>query len=303
MIKLDKQPKVSVIVPVYNGDKYIRDTLLSILNQTYKNIECIVIDDGSTDRTIEVCQEFSSRLTILRKANGGQSSALNLGWSRASGDYLSYLSADDILNKTAIERLIRDAENVTGDVVVYPLYELINSKGEQIKIFQTLFLEKKSMFERFYCPVGPGAIFSRSLFERFGGWRLDLRQIPDFEYWLRLAGGATFVCREEILSSFRVHQDSQTYAVSDYKKSDESILVARSIVNSADGDNYNPYRFIAAAHVFSACLHLRSGRIFAGIRRLFIAGWYSPRVLLSMFSIKRIVSSCTTFLRYANRTL
>ena len=102
--------KVSIVVPVFNGEKYIRKALASILGQTYKNIECIVVDDGSTDRTVEICEEFSDRLLILRKENGGQSSALNFGWSKASGDYLSYLSADDLLDRNAINILLSDVE-------------------------------------------------------------------------------------------------------------------------------------------------------------------------------------------------
>ncbi|EJM23602.1 glycosyl transferase [Pseudomonas sp. GM21] len=291
---------VSVVVPVYNGEKYIRDTLSSILDQTYCNIECIVVDDGSTDRTVDICKEFSGRLVILSKANGGQSDALNYGWQKASGDYLSYLSADDILHKNAIEFLVEAADKVGSEVVVYPRYELIDSSGKKIKDFQTLFFDSKNMFERFYCPVGPGAIFSQSLFEHIGGWRTDLRQIPDFEYWLRLAGSASFLSYNMILSSFRVHANSQTHAVSDFEKADESIVVAKSLVGNSIRVNFIPDRFLASAYVFSACLHLRSGRILTGIVRLIRASLFSPRAVLNIYSVKRIISSCTSLLRYGN---
>ncbi len=242
-------------------------------------------------------------MVILRKANGGQSDALNYGWQRASGDYLSYLSADDLLKPNAIECLLLDAEKVSGEVVAYPRYELIDSTGKKIKDIKIMYFDIKSIFERFYCPVGPGAIFSRSLFESLGGWRTDLRQIPDFEYWLRLAGRATFLSHANVLASFRVHSNSQTHATSDFSKAEESIRVASALLESADDcDKYNPDRFRSSAHVFSACLHLRSGRVFTGIRRLMMAGWYSPRVVLSLYSIRRIVSSCTSLLRYAKRS-
>lgn len=292
---------VSIVVPVFNGEKYIHDTLASILDQTYPNIECIVVDDGSTDRTVEICHEFSGRLVIFSKANGGQSDALNYGWQRASGDYLSYLSADDLLQKNAIESLLAHAEKVCGELVVYPRYELIDSHGKKIKDFQTMFLDNKSMFEKFYCPVGPGAIFSRSLFERHGGWRTDLRQIPDFEYWLRLACTANFLYHDKVLSSFRVHVDSQTHAVADFKKAEESIVVATSLAGGEGSDRFNCDKFLASAHVFSACLHFRSGRIITGICRLIKASLFAPSVVMSVYSARRIVSSCTSLLRYANR--
>jgi len=289
---------VSVVVPVYNGQKYIRDTLVSILDQTYRNIECIVVDDGSTDSTTDICQEFSDRLLIFRKANGGQSDALNYGWQRASGDYLCYLSADDLLHKNAIEVLLTDSEKASGDVVVYPRYELIDSNGKKIKVFLTRFFDKKNIFEKFYCPVGPGAIFSRSLFESYGGWRTDLRQIPDFEFWLRLARSAKFICHDEVLSSFRVHDSSQTHAVSDFNKAEEAVVVAESFGALGGEIGFNPKRFIASAHVFSACLHLRSGRVSVGLQRLLRAVSFSPSTLMSIYSIKRIVSSCTSLVRY-----
>jgi len=128
-----------------------------------------------------------------------------------------------------------------------------------------------------------------------------LRQIPDFEYWLRLAGKATFLCHDKILASFRVHSNSQTHAVSDLKKAEESIVVARSLAGTADREIFDHDRFLASAHVFSACLHLRSGRIFTGIDRLIRAGLFSPSTLLNMYSAKRIISSCTSLLRYGIR--
>jgi len=291
---------VSVVVPVYNGQKYIRDTLDSILSQTYKNIECIVVDDGSTDRTADICKEFSDRVVILSKANGGQATALNYGWQRASGDYFCYLSADDLLHKNAIETLLVEAEKESGEVVVYPRYNLVDSDGNKLKDFQIRFFDNKNMFEKFYCPIGPGAIFSRSLFDSLGGWRTDLRQIPDFEYWLRLASSARFLFRDEVLASFRVHSASQTHAVSDFKKAEEAIVVARSLLGIANEVGFNPNFFLASAHVFSACLHLRSGRILTGVNRLIGACLFSPSVALSLYSVKRIVVSCISLFRYSS---
>ncbi len=295
-------PRVSIVVPVYNGEKYIKDTLRSIVAQSYRNIECIVVDDGSTDNTVEVCREFADSVLVLSKPNGGQSDALNYGWKRASGDYLSYLSADDLLHDSAIEHLVADAESMPGKVVVFPGYQLIDGRGKRIKDFHPRFFDKESMFEKFYCPIGPGAIFSRSLFNDFGGWRTDLRQIPDFEYWLRLANAASFMYHSTILSSFRVHVASQTYAISSFEKSEESIVVAQSLAATANEGGINSDRFIASAHLFSACLHFRSGRIATGFRRLMTAGLFSPRTMLSLYALRRVFSACTSYLRYASRS-
>ncbi|PCC98437.1 glycosyltransferase [Halopseudomonas pelagia] len=289
---------VTIVVPVYNGEQYIRDTLVSILDQSYEHVECIVVDDGSIDRTVEVCNEFSNRITVFSKANGGQSDALNFGWSKATGKYLSYLSADDLLDRNAIRILLDEAERFNGDLVIYPKYKLIDFKGAPIKNVSPLFTDKHSIVERFYCPVGPGAIFSRGLFDRSGGWRTDIRQIPDFEFWLRLINKANFVFHDEVLASFRVHANSTTHAVSDSVKADESINVAVSLKKSGAVEGFRYNRFLASAYIFSGCLHLRSGRVSVGTRRLLKAFALSFVTVISGYSIKRILSSCTSLMRY-----
>lgn len=299
-MKIEKS--VSIIVPVFNGEKYIRETLISIINQTHSNIECIVVNDGSTDKTLDICNEFSDSITVFSQPNAGQSEALNFGWKMAKGDYLSYLSADDILKKDAIKNLLCDAEKISGEIVVYPRYELIDSDGVKIKDYQVLFDCKKKMFENFYCPIGPGAIFSRSLHEYFGGWKSGLRQIPDFEFWLRISSKAKFVCCRDICASFRVHDESQTHTISDFKKAEESIGVARVLLEKGIDKDINPKRFLASAYIFAACLHIRSGRVLRGFNRLLEAALYSPVTFFSIYTVKRIAASCTSIFRYRNRS-
>jgi glycosyltransferase involved in cell wall biosynthesis len=91
----DTQPLVSAIVPVYNGEKYLSDTLESILGQTYSNLECLVVDDGSTDGTSDICKGFGAQIRLIKKPNGGVSSARNLGIREAGGKYVAFLDADD----------------------------------------------------------------------------------------------------------------------------------------------------------------------------------------------------------------
>ncbi len=104
----DLLPKVSIIIPVYNGSKYVGEAIESALNQTYKNIEIIVVNDGSTDngKTEEVVKSFGDKVKYLNKENGGVSSALNLGLKNITGDYVSWLSHDDVYTPDKIEKQI-----------------------------------------------------------------------------------------------------------------------------------------------------------------------------------------------------
>ena len=101
-------PRISVIVPVYNTKDYLFDCLSSLKNQTYKNLEILLIDDGSTDDSLKIIQKYQkldSRARVLKKKNGGLSSARNLGLDHANGEYIFFLDSDDYLENDAIEYL------------------------------------------------------------------------------------------------------------------------------------------------------------------------------------------------------
>lgn len=117
-----KEPLVSVIIPVYNVEKYIRECVDSVISQTYKNIEVILVDDGSTDSSGSICDEYAksdSRVTVIHKLNGGLSSARNAGTRAASGEYIYYPDSDDYLDKNAVKLLTDSAERSGADIVFF----------------------------------------------------------------------------------------------------------------------------------------------------------------------------------------
>ena len=89
--------KVSIVIPVYNTEKYLDDCIESALNQTYKEIEVIAVNDGSTDNSLEVLKKYADRIKIISKPNGGTSSALNVGIAAMAGEWFKILGADDVL--------------------------------------------------------------------------------------------------------------------------------------------------------------------------------------------------------------
>lgn len=104
--------KISVIVPVYNGEKWLRMCLDSIQNSTYKNLEILLIDDGSTDSSPSICNEYceaDTRFIYFRKENGGQPDARNFGINKATGDFLSFVDQDDLVHPKMYEILIENA--------------------------------------------------------------------------------------------------------------------------------------------------------------------------------------------------
>lgn len=169
---------VSVIVPIYKVEEYLRECVDSIINQTYKNLEIILVDDGSPDKCGEICEEYAkndSRITVYHKENGGLSDARNYGMSRSHGEYITFVDSDDVIKANFVEELMAATEKYGADVAVSPLYESVYdsvldgfSSGEKIYTGCTdaddatkrMFYQEK-MFETSAC----GKIYRRDIIE------------------------------------------------------------------------------------------------------------------------------------------
>ena len=108
-----KNPKVSIVIPVYNGSNYLKDAIDSALSQTYNNLEIIVVNDGSNDegKTKAIAEPYGNKIIYLEKENGGASSALNLAIKKMTGDYFSWLSHDDMYYPNKISRQVEELQN------------------------------------------------------------------------------------------------------------------------------------------------------------------------------------------------
>ncbi len=124
---------ISVIIPVYNAEKYLDDCLKGVLAQTYQTLEVLLVDDGSTDGSGAICDSFARkdpRVRVLRKENGGASSARNAGLREATGEYLYFLDSDDTVEPTILEKLYRDARANDSELVFFDAYAVDEETGE-----------------------------------------------------------------------------------------------------------------------------------------------------------------------------
>jgi len=257
------------VIPVYNAEAYIEDTFSSLQNQTYKNFEVIAVNDGSTDRSEQLLQKFSSFAEIVNQSNAGQAAAMNRGWSRARGQWLGYLSADDRLKPNALAQLSQNISQNPSAIGFYPDYDLIDDKGRNLKSVRAPDFEYKKVVGELLCPPGPGVLIHRRIFEKFGGWRTDLRQMPDYEYWLRIGGQGDLIHVQQCLADFRVHPSSQSFAASSIEKSEEPVKILNDFYSQSNmqDDVLNlKCKAMGFAHLLSARLHWRSHRPFYGLR-------------------------------------
>lgn len=258
-----EHPKVSLVIPVYNAEDYVAEAIESILAQSYSNIELIVVDDGSSDGSLEVIRAYTDRCTVVSQENRGQSAALNAGWEISTGDKLGYLSADDKLESGAVEYLVSAWETYPEAVMVYPDYWLIDEFSSVVRRVEAPAFDYADVVLRGSCPVGPGALFKRELLEFTGGWDSMLRQIPDYDFLLRVGLLGDVLHVRKALAGFRVHGASQTFATSDEVKAREYHYVLDKFFSREDIPavlrNERPTAE-ANSLVLMARLHLRAGR-------------------------------------------
>lgn len=164
-VYLNKRPKVSVIIPVYNSETYLRNCLDSLINQSLRDIEIICVDDGSTDHSFSILLEYQSmdsRIIVLRQNNAGAGAARNRGLQIAKGTYLSYLDSDDFFELNMLEEAVHGIEESNADIAVFAsdcydnnngkFYRSMRIKKENIpdkKIFSYLDIYRNDIFNTF----------------------------------------------------------------------------------------------------------------------------------------------------------
>lgn len=220
-----KQIMVSVVVPVYNSEHLILDTLTSIAQQTYSHFEVIIVDDGSTDESALKCEAFcltDSRFRLIRTSNQGQSAARNLGVKAADGEWVALCDSDDIWRGTKLMEQVRfiakgTSRNGESLVAAGTLGYIGNSRGRIFgKHFRNIpsveyFLDLRNRGQPILM-LTSSVIFHRSTFEEVGGFDEALRTAEDGDLWTRLATKGLILVVQKRLLLIRMHGGSLTDA-------------------------------------------------------------------------------------------
>lgn len=214
---LDINPLVSIIIPVYNGSNYMREAIDSALAQTYKNIEVLVINDGSQDNgaTREIALSYGNRIHYIEKENGGVSTALNLGIANMKGEYFSWLSHDDVYYPNKVEAEV-DAINSCDietpivysgwDALIMPQRKCIPFKGSVMwDNLPRSILETGVFVPMFGLVSGCSLLIPRSLLLEFGGFDERYRCIQDYKLWFDMFRGKRLVYVANRLIQSRYH--------------------------------------------------------------------------------------------------
>ena len=212
---------VSIIIPVYNSEKYLEECLNSVLDQTYENIEIIVVDDGSTDSSYDILKKYSDRIVVLSQKNSGLASALNLGISKMNGTWLKWFSPDDIMFSNTIEDLVTATKNTSDKIIIYSNWQLINENGDVLHNFSESNYNELSKFD-FNIRLLSGqqinvntSLIPFSLIKNKCSFR-DLEEpvAIDYDFFLRAAllFDTKFYFIEKSLIRYRIHSNQLSHS-------------------------------------------------------------------------------------------
>lgn len=234
---------VSVIIPTYNCAKYLPQTIKSVLNQSYKNLEIIVVDDGSTDDTEEILKPFLSNIIYIKKRHSGVSDARNLGIERAKGNFIAFLDSDDFWTPEKLEVQMDHFRNNPDVGLVYSSNCFIDEDGNELIVPQRVSKEGKYKMCR-------GWVFRRLLFINFiptssvvakteclkkaGGFNPYFKKSQDYDLWLRIARFCQFAFINSDLCIRRVRRTGLTLTNVDQMYSEHIEILKNAKATFAD---------------------------------------------------------------------
>lgn len=204
---LTPNPVVSVVIPNYNHAKYISDAIASVLNQTFRDFEIIVVDDGSTDDSREVVAQFGGRVQYLYQRNAGLSAARNVGIQAARGEYIGVLDADDMYEPVFLESLIGELDSHPDADGIYCGYQFVDEKNSLLPQIENRSIPSEKLYTalldgNFLVPEA--VLVRRNCYDRSGLYDGSLRASEDWDMWLRLAKRYKIIHTTRILTRHRV---------------------------------------------------------------------------------------------------
>jgi glycosyltransferase involved in cell wall biosynthesis len=233
---MDQLPLISVCIPTFNGSLYLNETLASVADQTYKNIELIISDDLSEDNTLEIAEKFKSEATFPVFIYHHQPQGIGANWNnciqKSNGNYIKFIFQDDFMEPTCLEEMLSAiAQTHTKicvckrNIIVDEIYQNKESIIEWLHVFDDLqkdiYLKEKNNNKLItkaifsdknflvwpYNKIGEPIVglIEKSVFEEIGMYNIKIKQFLDYEFWYRVLIKYDFVFLEKKLVNFRVH--------------------------------------------------------------------------------------------------
>lgn len=273
------EPLVAVIIPCFNASKWIEYTLKSVFLQTYKNIEIIVIDDGSTDNSKEIVRGLSNDIKILTHVNcvnKGQASSLNLGIQNTQANYIAFLDSDDIWYPEKVKQQVEMfMKNVNIDLIYTNGY-VVDESGDTVhELFDKMFIEdnkSESLLLDCYIRTPSSVMVKRRIFNKAGLFKEYLHSL-DHDMWIRISEMGSLLFLNEYLTGYRIHSGQKSSSRRQWE--DGFLILNESCKRYGYGFNVKRKR-LAVIYYRLGVFDLNSSSILKGVAFLVLAGVLDP---------------------------
>jgi hypothetical protein len=276
---------VSIVVPIYNSAQFLKESLESIINQTYSNIEIICVNDGSTDNSLEILKLFSDKITIINQENQGLASALNAGIKIANGKWFKWFSPDDIMYSYAIESLVNVAKK-DPNIIVYSNWEIINENGEKQRNFYESNYNELSNFDYSVRLLdGMQINVNTILIPLFVFEKCEIRELDDpvaIDYDLLLRASLLYKIKfhliQKPLIKYRIHTKQLSH-IHISKSLDYISKIKHEILQQVDESSRN--KLISELENYQNSKSLKRKIMEYGLKSLSIfPSWFSNRIIV-----------------------
>jgi len=242
-------PLVSIIIPVYNGSNYVKEAIDSALAQTYKNIEVIVVNDGSTDNTEKIVKSYGDKIRYFYKENGGVASALNLAIENSKGEYISWLSHDDVYYPNKIQKQIETLSKLEDkNTFIYSNSEYINEKGRLLystnyEYKEASVLLNNPKYAALYGLIsGCTLLMPKNAVIKYNCFDSELKYTQDYDLWYRMLPEYKLLFVPEVLVKTRIH-NKQDFQKACIRQQQEITKLWKAILNSISENDRKEFGF------------------------------------------------------------
>jgi len=286
-------PKVSIIIPSYNQGNFIERTIKSVLSQTYRNIEIIVIDGGSKDNTLEVLRNYSNDIDyLLSEKDSGQGEAINKGIDISTGEFITWINSDDILCNDSIEIVITEFIRDKSIDFIYGNVELINESDMHVGFISgSKILKPEVYFHHDINIPQQGSMWKKYIGEELLYVNTRWHYVLDRDFFLRisLVGKSFYIPR--LLGKFRQHTNSKS--VKFFQKWAEEIPAMYSQLfndrNWIYDNNFN-IKVLSSSYIHSAYIAILAKKYKSALDNMYIAIKLYPKILFEFHTYKKPIN-------------
>ena len=280
------KPLVSIVLPVYNGARFLRDSIQSCLSQTYTSIQLIVVDDASKDNSVDIVKSFhDERIRLVcHPVNKKLPAALNTGFAHSSGAYLTWTSDDNYYAPTAIAEMVGFLEeNPEIDFVFANQYDV----DEAGKVVGEV---KPGPFEKLteWCCASGGFLYRRSVYEKLGDYDGKFHLAQDYDYWLRAYMNFRLGHLDRFLYYSRVHPGQMTIRFNT-EIIEDTLAVKRKVLGTQSQESQ---RQLSRAHIYAASCLLEKNKRSAAARTFLRGVAFEPKCIARYSNLVLLAGIC-----------